>query len=162
MMNVLQSEDENFMCDTFEELKENCPLKQMPEKANHPEFWDNGRYDKGWNDCIDEIMKGNNMTYRIWKLPLNHPSKFRGFGECEVELRDYVTVYKGEIEVGENEDIYSVLEKLFEIFNNNHPNDYHFSSLSVSDVVGIARENEKITEWYYVDSIGFKKLDWRE
>lgn len=55
---ILQSEDDNFMRDTFEELKENCPLKQMPEKANHPEFWDNGRYDKGWNDCIDEIMKG--------------------------------------------------------------------------------------------------------
>lgn len=38
---------------------EECPLVQMPDKAYHPEFWDNGRYDKGWNDCIDEIMKGS-------------------------------------------------------------------------------------------------------
>lgn len=32
-----------------------CPIKPMPEKAYHKEYWDNGRYDKGWNDCIDKI-----------------------------------------------------------------------------------------------------------
>lgn len=37
-----------------------CPLRNLPEKANHPDYCDNGRYDKGWNDCIDEILKGAN------------------------------------------------------------------------------------------------------
>lgn len=34
-----------------------CPLKELPQKANHPDYCDNGRYDKGWNDCLDEIVK---------------------------------------------------------------------------------------------------------
>ena len=32
-----------------------CPIKPMPEKANHKDYCDNGRYDKGWNECIDAI-----------------------------------------------------------------------------------------------------------
>lgn len=34
-----------------------CPLKPMPEKANHPDWCDGGRYDKGYNACIDELLK---------------------------------------------------------------------------------------------------------
>lgn len=36
-----------------------CPLKEIPQKANHPDYCDNGRYDKGWSDCIDELLKGD-------------------------------------------------------------------------------------------------------
>lgn len=32
-----------------------CPIRPMPEKAFHEDFCDNGRYDKGWNDCLREI-----------------------------------------------------------------------------------------------------------
>lgn len=35
-----------------------CPLREMPEIADHPNYCDNGRYDKGWNDCIDQILNG--------------------------------------------------------------------------------------------------------
>lgn len=35
-----------------------CPLQEMPERAYHPNYCDNGRYDKGWNDCIDQILNG--------------------------------------------------------------------------------------------------------
>lgn len=35
-----------------------CPLHEMPERAKHPDYCDNGRYDKGWNACLDEILKG--------------------------------------------------------------------------------------------------------
>ncbi len=34
-----------------------CPLRKLPEKANHPDYCDNGRFDKGWNACLDEILK---------------------------------------------------------------------------------------------------------
>ena len=37
---------------------EDCPLCSLPQIANHPDYWDNGRYDKGWNDCLNEILKG--------------------------------------------------------------------------------------------------------
>ncbi len=36
-----------------------CPLRELPEKANHPDYCDNGRFDKGWNACLDEITGGN-------------------------------------------------------------------------------------------------------
>lgn len=36
--------------------KECCPLKPMPESANHPDWCDGGRYDKGYNACIDELL----------------------------------------------------------------------------------------------------------
>ena len=38
-----------------------CPLRELPEKANHPDYCDNGRFDKGWNACLDEILKTNGM-----------------------------------------------------------------------------------------------------
>lgn len=34
-----------------------CPIRPMPERAHHKDYWDNGRYDKGWNDCLDELLK---------------------------------------------------------------------------------------------------------
>ena len=33
-----------------------CPLKPIPQRANHPDWCDGGRYDKGYNACIDEIL----------------------------------------------------------------------------------------------------------
>ena len=34
-----------------------CPLRELPEKVNHPDYCDNGRFDKGWNACLDEILE---------------------------------------------------------------------------------------------------------
>lgn len=34
-----------------------CPLRELPKKANHPAYCDNGRFDKGWNACLDKILK---------------------------------------------------------------------------------------------------------
>lgn len=34
-----------------------CPLRALPEKANHPAYCDNGRFDKGWNACLDMILE---------------------------------------------------------------------------------------------------------
>lgn len=33
-----------------------CPLRELPERANHPDWCDGGRYDKGYNACIDELL----------------------------------------------------------------------------------------------------------
>lgn len=41
-----------------EEKPDWCPIKPLPEKAHHKEYWDNGRYDKGWNECLEKIEDG--------------------------------------------------------------------------------------------------------
>ena len=37
-----------------------CPIKPAPERAYHEDYCDWGRYDKGWNDCLKEILGGRN------------------------------------------------------------------------------------------------------
>lgn len=104
------------------------------------------------------------MEYKILKLPLTNPSKWQAFEKQNVVRRDYVAVYKGEIEEREDGDIDTILEDLFVMFNVNHPKDYYSSSLSVSDVIEITKKNEKgkkTKEWYYVNDFGFGKLDWK-
>ena len=106
------------------------------------------------------------MKYVIMQLPLSNPAKFIGLDNVKrngdmPSREDYVRVYEGDIyPVGEMEDM---LNDIFEILNVDHPSDYHAHSLSVSDVVGL---NVGIKcwewEWYYVDSIGFKRIWERE
>ena len=33
-----------------------CPINPVPERAHHEDYCDNGRYDKGWNDCLNEVL----------------------------------------------------------------------------------------------------------
>lgn len=35
-----------------------CPLRKLPERSDHPEHCDNGRFDAGWNGCLDVIEGG--------------------------------------------------------------------------------------------------------
>lgn len=35
-----------------------CPLRELPEKSDHPEHCDNGRFDAGWNAFLDAIEGG--------------------------------------------------------------------------------------------------------
>ena len=54
---------ENSICGVYYTMKEGrkpdwCPLRELPERANHPDWCDGGRYDKGYNACIDELLKG--------------------------------------------------------------------------------------------------------
>ena len=61
-----ENDDEYLCCATGKLLPDGakpdwCPLRELPEKANHPAYCDNGRFDKGWNACIDEILKANGM-----------------------------------------------------------------------------------------------------
>lgn len=33
-----------------------CPIKPMPKRTYHENYCDGGRYDKGWNDCLNEVL----------------------------------------------------------------------------------------------------------
>ena len=35
-----------------------CPIRPLPDKAHHEDYCDNGRYDKGWNECLEKIEDG--------------------------------------------------------------------------------------------------------
>ena len=32
-----------------------CPFQKIPERADHPDHCDNGRFDAGWNACLDAV-----------------------------------------------------------------------------------------------------------
>lgn len=102
------------------------------------------------------------IHYTIMRLPISHPARFMGSDFCErhcgmPEQSDYEVVYHGNID---EININNTLEYIYYILNVNHPSDYKISSLSVSDVIGIENDNHK-HEWWYVDSIGFKRI-WEE
>lgn len=38
-------------------------MRPPPKRAEYEEHCDNGRYSRGWNDCINEILKDVNGAY---------------------------------------------------------------------------------------------------
>lgn len=68
----------------------------------------------------------------------------------------YQEVYRGTLTELEDARSDDTLEKLYEKFNLRIPEDFRGHSLSVSDVVELNLDGERI--FYFVDSIGFQKL----
>ena len=81
------------------------------------------------------------VTFEIWQLPISNNLTFREYStwekmEKKPEWPDYVKVYERTGDVGSfNPKAY--LERIFEEFNMERPNDFYGRSLSVSDVVRI-------------------------
>jgi hypothetical protein len=75
----------------------------------------------------------------------------RGFGKPNPQ--NYNVVFDGEIETNN-------LDAIYEKFNTNHPEGYEGHSLSMSDVIELY--DEKGSSYYYVDSVGFKEIDFGE
>jgi len=71
--------------------------------------------------------------------------------KIEIELENYNIVYEGEL--NEDKIVNQLLEKLFYIFNVEHPKDFEGRSMSVSDIVKLD------DKYYFCDSIGWKKID---
>ena len=102
------------------------------------------------------------QKFEIWQLPTNSPFKFQHYDwiiGTKPSIRDYVPTYSGESLRVDGMETELFLEKLFYIFNNEEPADYHGFSMSVSDAICLIDENNKRT-WWYVDGQGFAKLDW--
>ena len=93
------------------------------------------------------------MIYKILQLNKDHKDQlfmaYRHNGD-KVRKSWYNEVYSGEIE--DKGNIFATLERLFYIFNMEHPSDFRGHSLSVSDVVYLDGK------YYYCDSLGFKEL----
>ena len=106
---------------------------------------------------LDPMM---GMQYEIWQLPPSCPYKFMHYEWLhgnKVSPKDYVLVYRGKMVLGKRKDM---LENIFALHNNPEvmPSDYYGTSVSVSDVICLIDIDNK-RSWYYVDGIGFHKLD---
>ena len=97
--------------------------------------------------------------YRIYQVKKDklHDFGFLGYEDAEhfngkgsVRMDNYDKVY--EFEMYSTEEI--KLDEIYDMFNRNRPDDFKGHSLSASDVI------ECDGEFWYCDSIGWKKLDW--
>lgn len=103
------------------------------------------------------------MKYTIYQIPVPTTKEeesiyckyaFRRYESVknDIDINRYKEVYSSEINTKEFNNIISVLEEIFKIFNLNHPKDFHGHSLSVSDIV-------KINDiYYYCDSFGWQEI----
>ena len=88
----------------------------------------------------------NNVAFMNYEsLP-----KFQGSSEIDSSLYD--KVFEGEVNC-------FTLEKLYEIFNLEHPAGYKGRSMSVSDVVEIIDGNNGKSYFHFCDSFGFQQID---
>lgn len=69
-----ETEDDEYLCCAVGKLLPDgekpdwCPLVELPERSDHPEHCDNGRFDAGWNACLDAIEGGVHGKSRASKL----------------------------------------------------------------------------------------------
>ena len=101
------------------------------------------------------------MSYRIYQVKRDkmHDFGFESFEDAEryngkgsIVKDNYDMIY--EFDMYSSEDI--KLDEIYDIFNLHKPDDFPGHSMSVSDVV----ENDG--NFWYCDSIGWKKLDWEK
>ncbi|MBO5575440.1 MAG: DUF3846 domain-containing protein [Ruminococcus sp.] len=101
-----------------------------------------------------ELLEKPSMKIRVFQLKDASPLTFMNFDETVkkggVKDKDYRQVYGGTVFAKDLEDV-------FRICNTDLPYGYHGHSLSVSDVVQVCEGENK--GFYYVDPIGWQKLD---
>ena len=107
------------------------------------------------------FLQDSSDGYAIYQLsskPENHPLRFAGLSELNepVQKDHYDLVYTGFLNKGIPADPNPLLERLYERFNLDRPEDFHGHSLSVSDVIVLKRRNE--IRSFYTDSFGFQEL----
>jgi len=97
------------------------------------------------------------MKYAIYQIKDIRNTIYSFVGWCdavekEFNINDYYKVYEGEMEQKH------ILDKLWEMFNINHPADFRGHSLSVSDLVALKKDENDYWYWYYCDSFGWKEI----
>lgn len=130
----------------------------LAEKKLIPE-WTEGVFERlsqgnGMGEASESVPLKN---VRIWQLKpdSDFALRFRAYDEIlEVcgapSLENYAAVYEGAL--GTND-----LEAIYTQFNLNHPPGFKGHSLSISDVVELY--DEESSDYYYVDRMGFKKIE---
>lgn len=124
------------------------------------EFTDTKGVYRSWHSEADGgriILKDHRYAIKIYQAPIWKPFCFRDWKYAQEYSTDKITehyrcVYIGNIDTDN-------LDKIWEIFNINHPEDYKARSLSVSDIILLSDSDGQDIRRYYVDSIGFHYLN---
>ena len=105
-------------------------------------------------------------SFRIYQLNLHDdlviPFAFQGIeklwaaGFDQPPANEYRLVYDGYFYAPIEQADTEILERIFQVFNNDLPKDYRGRSVSMSDVIELYGENKRI--YYYCDRIGFKPV----
>lgn len=135
----------------------------LDDKGNYEwfmEFTDTKGVYRSWKSELDGgriILKDHRYAIKIYQAPVWKPFCFRNWKYAQEYSKDkledhYRCVYKDTIDTND-------LNKIWIIFNINHPEDYKARSLSVSDIVILSdTSGSEEEERYFVDSFGFHKL----
>lgn len=54
----IMTDYEQFAIESFDDMKQNCPFRDIPHRFLQEGSPLDRDYEKGWNACIDEILKG--------------------------------------------------------------------------------------------------------
>lgn len=112
---------------------------------------------------LKNFLSGKDDAYAIMQLkPARTDELFMSYKHLkkqnkEPEFEHYNTVYVGDLTHVANISLTQTLEGLFTKFNIYQPPGFKGHSLSTSDIIGINCGG--LVSFYFVDSIGFKKLD---
>ena len=120
----------------------------IADRMNHQEERERAFLDHG-GDC-----------FAIYQIKDDDPDRLR-FMDMDwltsqglsPDRANYELAYTGELAFGLD---LSVLDKLWETFNIDHPADYHRPSMSISDIIALKRDD--VISCYYVDRLGFSPL----
>ena len=121
----------------------------VADRMNHQEERERAFLDHG-GDCfaIYQLRHDESTRYLVYE-PLE---RIRQAGESP-RKGNYELVYTGELAFGQG---LSVLDRLWEQFNINHPADYQHPSMSISDIVALKQDG--VVSCHYVDRLGFSAL----
>lgn len=121
----------------------------IADRMNHQEERERAFLDHG-GDCFAIYqLRHDDSTRDLIYEPLE---RIRQAGESP-RKGNYELAYTGELAFGLD---LSVLDKLWEKFNIDHPADYHRPSMSISDIIALKRDD--VISCYYVDRLGFSPL----
>ncbi len=140
--------------------------KMLSIRETHPELFNKSLYSNHIVHVADNVKEQevsypgmSPATYEILQIKDKSNGaayRFMGMNDVKqkglsVNVSDYESGYQGELKPGES------LDTLYERFNRYRPEGFTGHSLSVSDVIVIEDAAEK--KAFYVDSIGFTKVD---
>ena len=148
--------------------EDKATVDKMFQSKEFEEWLNEKRLSPNWTDGVfEKLSKGEKISelhkdikplknVRIWQLKADSDFelRFKSYEEVlklsgEPSIKNYETVYDGELETNELECIYTK-------FNIEHPNGFKGHSLSISDVVELYDESG--SEFHYVDRVGFQKI----
>lgn len=109
-------------------------------------------------DRLQQTTEREQSAFFIYQLKPGDTTRYLRFEPFDrvcasgmrVDKVNYDVVYTASLSTDDT------LEDIYERFNVNHPSDYKGHSLSMSDVVAIQKDGN--TDYFYVDSVGFRKL----